>query len=60
MADELRRIPTAVLLRKALGGNAKTVMKATDFPFHFVHDGKAYVIRRTKRGGLLMVADTTK
>lgn len=58
MADEPRRIPTAVLLRKALGGNSKTVMKAKDFPFRFVYDGKSYVIWKTRRGGLVLLADT--
>ena len=47
------RIP--FLLRKSRGGQTMPVLKEADFPFAFMIGDKAYEVRRTKAGGIVMV-----
>jgi hypothetical protein len=47
------RIP--FLLRKSRGGQTLQVLRQDDFPFAFTVEGRAYEVRRTKAGGVIMV-----
>lgn len=56
MSDPVR-VPAVLLLRKSRPGNPAVVLKERDFPLRIVHEGRNYVVERTRGGGLLMKAE---
>lgn len=56
MTDHVR-VPAVLLLRKSRQGNPAVVLKDRDFPLRITHEGKAYVVEKTRGGGLLMKSD---
>lgn len=46
------------LLRKSRSGNDAQVVRQDDFPLRINHEGKVYVINRTKSGKVVMTTES--
>jgi hypothetical protein len=53
MEKPTARIP--FLLRRSQGGQTTQVLRQEDFPFSFLVKGRAYEVRLTKAGGVVMI-----
>ena len=49
-----KKLSSVFLLRKSRKGAPVPVVKIDSFPCRFQHEGREYVIEKTRKGGLIM------